>query len=88
MWAPQPLLKNYSTLTTEFTRSTFISCRLEQLIYKEKAMSNSIEIFTAVFKDPISAENAYNLALQKGHKADESISLCLKKLRQRITEVG
>ncbi len=34
-------------------------------------MSNSIEILTAVFKDPISAENAYNLAIQKGHKADE-----------------
>jgi hypothetical protein len=34
-------------------------------------MSNSIEIFTAVFKDPISAENAYNLAIQKGYKADE-----------------
>jgi len=32
---------------------------------------NSIEILTAVFKDPISAENAYNLAIQKGHKADE-----------------
>ena len=34
-------------------------------------MENSVPTFSAVFKDAISAENAYNLAIQKGYKKED-----------------
>ncbi len=41
--------------------------------------------FTALFKDPVNAERAYKLALQKGYKKEDINILMSEETKKKIT---
>ena len=58
-----------------FAALTIIIVSVINLMYRKKLMVNSNKslraTFTALFKDPVNAERAYKLALQKGYKKED-----------------
>jgi hypothetical protein len=72
-----------------FAALTIIIVSVINLMYRKKLMVNSNKslraTFTALFKDPVNAERAYKLALQKGYKKEDINILMSEETKKKIT---
>jgi hypothetical protein len=77
-----------------FAALTIIIVSVINLMYRKKLMVNSNKslraTFTALFKDPVNAERAYKLALQKGYKKEDINILMSEETKKKNygTQIG